>query len=231
MCVIWQVNIKKMQEEKKKFFSIVKDAWTRNSDGCGVLWHSSKGCYINKFLGLKQLLKFLYKNVDKFKGLVLHFRQATSGLMDLRHVHMWAIDTATGRYVIAVNGIVNNVEDWRALLGLEVSVPIKGAFDSWVFIDFIKKYNDIDKLGALARLTRNKVYIYNVNTGKQHYLGDGWEETAWGRVSSSPWLFREYGGGFWWDEGVGNWILGRDGVWRLYSPSGDVIKENDKEEE
>ena len=219
MCIIWRVDLDKTKQNNKKFFEIVRDAWAKNSDGAGVLWGTQKGVYINKFLNIKDLLKFLFKNINKFKLLAIHFRQATSGRVDLAHTHMWAIDTATGRYVIAVNGIVNNVENWRALLGLEASIPAKEKFDSWIFVDYIKKYNSIYRLGALAELTNNKIYIYNVNTSQEHFLGAGWEDTEWGRVSSQAWLFREYKYNLLWDKNDWDktgWGLDNDGVWRLY---------------
>jgi len=231
MCVIWNVDLKKVKNNNKKFFEIVKNAWQRNSDGAGVLWHTGRGCYINKFLTLKQLLKFLFKNINKFRVLTIHFRQATSGRVDLAHTHMWVVEAGAGaKYVVAVNGVVTQVEDWRALLGLEASIQNKAGFDSWLFVDALKKYGSVEKLNALAKLTHNRVYIYNVGNGKEYFLGDGWEATDWGRVSSQAWIFREYKG-FWrwgddnYDNDGAHWVLGYDGVWRLYDKDYYLIRE------
>jgi len=104
----------------------LREGYFGNSDGIGVcFWKkdTKKVCIKKDFLGIEHLLIWMKQHIDKEDGLIIHFRKATSGLIDEGNRHPFPItrDKELIRKVnldckiaVAHNGIFTGFSDHKS---------------------------------------------------------------------------------------------------------------------
>ena len=149
MCIIIAKEIGKNLPNK----SLLKKCWEKNKDGAGIMFNHNNKIIIKKgFMSFEKFYKE-FLNIDeiynlKEKGLVIHFRISTSGLVDEGNCHPYPL---------------TNVDEYLRKTNLKCDI---GIAHNGVIIE----YNRMDKiLNDTQLFIKNFVFDIMSNTKKDYY--------------------------------------------------------------
>ena len=192
--------------------SILKTCFDNNPDGAGYAVCQEKSIYIEKgFFQFENLYNRLLKNITTEKDALIHFRIATTGLVDKGNTHPFVItkniailrkrEITTGKTAVAHNGILSDfgnhpkLSDTQEFIRDVLADPViyDGLYNNKAIQAMITRYINTDKLAFINYRKGLLMMGKFIKDGGCFYSNDGYKPI------SNFWDTWEYEGGnqFW----------------------------------
>jgi len=155
----------------------LKNGASNNSDGCGIaFWKNNTSEIMIKkdFENVEKLLEFIHSNIKREDACIIHFRQATSGLVDIGNRHPFPITKnkellrkpeVICKLAVAHNGVLSNYgshkkysDTQKFILDILAEDSVKNNLESEAIRKLINAFLGNDKLAILN--SQGTIYLF-----------------------------------------------------------------------